>query len=149
MSRPTKQILVATDFSAGSDEALAVAIDLAKRTGAHLHLVHVLENGADQFPFGLASYDDRGGLIATIDRELARRSDWAVRDGVTCQTRLVEENAIAGILQAARESGADLIVVGTHGRRGIAHALMGSVAERIVQRAACPVLTVPYSKRAA
>lgn len=144
-----KEILVATDFSEGSDEALTAAIDLAKRMGAKLQIVHALENGADQFPFGLASYEDRTGLIASIDRELSRRSDWAAREGVACQTRLIEEDAIAGILLVAREVGADLIVVGTHGRRGIAHALMGSVAEKIVKRAACPVLTVPFSRKAA
>jgi nucleotide-binding universal stress UspA family protein len=149
MSHATKQILMATDFSEGSDEALSAAIDLAKRTGAALQIVHVLENGADQFPFGLQAYDERASLVASIDRELARRCDWAAREGVAAQSRLVEENAVLGVLLAAREAGADLIVVGTHGRRGIAHALMGSVAERIVQRAACPVLTVPFSKKAA
>jgi nucleotide-binding universal stress UspA family protein len=144
-----REILVATDFSEGSDEALTAAIDLAKRTGANLQLVHALENGADQFPFGLASYEDRPQLIASIDRELTRRADWVAREGLTCQTRIIEDDAILGILLAARDIGADLIVVGTHGRRGIAHALMGSVAERVVQRAACPVLTVPFSSQAA
>jgi len=149
MRQPTKEILVATDFSQGSDEALAAAIELAKPAGANLQLVHVLENGADQFPLGLASYEDRAALFASLDRELGRRYDWAVREGVACQTRIIEEDAVAGILLAAREIGADLIVVGTHGRRGLAHALMGSVAERIVQRAGCPVLTVPFSRKAA
>ena len=143
MTHPTKHVLVATDFSEGSDEALTAAIDLARRAGATLQIVHVLENGADQFPFGLAAYDDRAGLIASIDRELSRRGDRAVREGLTCQTRMVEGDAVAGILQTAGEGGADLIVVGTHGRRGIAH------AERVVQRAGCPVLTVPFSRRAA
>lgn len=149
MPRAMKEILAATDFSEGSDGALATAIDLARRTGANLHIVHVLENGADQFPFGLASYADRAQLIEAIDRELARRRAWAQRDGVNCQTRVVEDGAVLGILLAARDAGADLIVVGTHGRRGIAHALMGSVAEKIVQRAPCPVLTVPFSEKAA
>jgi nucleotide-binding universal stress UspA family protein len=149
MRQTAKEILAATDFSEGSDEAVAAAIDLAKRTGANLQIVHVLENGADQFPLGLASYEDRASLFSSLDRELARRADWAEREGVACQTRIVEQDAVGGILLAAREIGAGLIVVGTHGRRGIAHALMGSVAERIVQRAACPVLTVPFSRKAA
>jgi nucleotide-binding universal stress UspA family protein len=149
MSRPMKEILVATDFSEGSDEALVAGIDLAKRTGANLHIVHVLENGADQFPFGLASYQDRSQLIDAIDRELTSRRGWAAREGVACQTRLIEEGAVPGILLAAQDAGANLIVVGTHGRRGLAHALLGSVAEKIVQRAPCPVLTVPFSKKAA
>ena len=149
MSQRTKEILVATDFSAGSDEALVAAIELAKSADAKLQIVHVLENGADQFPLGLASYEDRAALFASLDRELARRAGWATREGIACQTRIIEEDAVPGILLAAREVGADLIVVGTHGRRGLAHALMGSVAERIVQRAGRPVLTVPFSRKAA
>ena len=53
------------------------------------------------------------------------------------------------IVREARDSAADLIVIGTHGRRGLAHAMLGSVAERVVQRASCPVLSVPFSKKAA
>jgi nucleotide-binding universal stress UspA family protein len=53
------------------------------------------------------------------------------------------------IAKRGREIGADLIVVGTHGRTGLAHAMLGSVAERVVRRASCPVLTVPYSRKAA
>ncbi len=57
--------------------------------------------------------------------------------------------AATEIVQRARDIGADLIVIGTHGRRGLAHVMLGSVAERVVQHAACPVLTVPFSKKAA
>jgi nucleotide-binding universal stress UspA family protein len=62
---------------------------------------------------------------------------------------MVEGSAATEIVQRARDLAADLIVIGTHGRRGLAHALLGSVAERVVQRAPCPVLTVPFSKKAA
>lgn len=62
---------------------------------------------------------------------------------------MIEEGAIVGILAAAGDVGANLIVVGTLGRQGVARALMGNVAERVVQRAACPVLTVPFPRKAA
>jgi nucleotide-binding universal stress UspA family protein len=102
-SRP-KQILVATDFSPGSDEAMAAAVDFATRAGAA---------------------------------------------GVACRTKMVEGLPATEIVQRAREIGADLIVIGTHGRRGIAHVVLGSVAERVVQHAPCPVLTVPVPRKAA
>jgi glycine betaine transporter len=148
MALSPKEILVAADFSAGSDEALAAAIDLAKRTGADLRILHVLELGVDEFPFG-----DLNGRklnrVAHIDRELAERADQARRSGVVCHTWMLEGTAPSDIVDYARTMGADLIVVGTHGRRGLGHALLGSVAEKVVRRAHCPVLTVPFSKRAA
>jgi len=145
-----KKILVAMDFSEGSDEALEQAIDLARQTGGQLEILHVLELGADQFPFGLSYYDDnRGGLIALVDRELTARTERAIKAGLIAESRIVEGSAATEIVRRAREGGAALIVIGTHGRRGLAHAVLGSVAERVVQYAACPVLTVPFSRRAA
>ena len=140
-------VLVAIDFSDGSDEALAQAIDLAKQTGATLDILHVVEFGAEVFPYGLSYFEDRGGLIAHLDRELSRRADMAAATGVTARTRLREGSAAREILEHAREIGADLVVVGTHGRTGLAHALLGSVAERVVRHARVPVLTIPFSKR--
>jgi nucleotide-binding universal stress UspA family protein len=147
MTRTAKTVVVATDFSDGSDEALTQAIELAKQTGATLDILHVVEFGAEVFPYGLSSFADRGGLIAYIDRELSRRVDVAAAAGVTARTRLREGSAAHEILEHAREVGADLVVVGSHGRTGLAHALLGSVAERVVRHARCPVLTIPFSKK--
>jgi len=150
MSGPTKSILVATDFSEGSDEALAAALEVGKQTGAALELVHVLDVGDSQrSPFGLINYTgDAGGLTATIDRELATRADRATAAGLHCYGRILEGGPYQEIVREARDANADLIVIGTHGRRGLAHMLLGSVAEQVVRHAPCPVLTVPYSKRA-
>jgi len=72
METDTRVILVATDFSDGSAEALAQAIDFAKRTNAEIEIVHVLELGLGEFPFGITSFgSDRGGLISYIEQELA------------------------------------------------------------------------------
>lgn len=143
----SKRILVATDFSEGSDEALASAIELAKQTGASLEILYVLELDVEQFPLGLG--DAHRDLGAYVDRELARRADLATRAGLVCHTSTAEGNAATEIVNRARDIEADITVVGTHGRKGLAHILLGSVAEKVVHRAACPVLTVPFSKKAA
>jgi universal stress protein A len=149
MSSP-RRILVATDFSDGSDEALTQAITLAKQTNAEMEIVYVLELGVEEFPFGLTPFgSDLGALTAYVDRELGNRAARAVREGVPCRTKTLEGSASTEVIQRARQIGAELVVVGTHGRTGLAHILLGSVAEKIVRRSICPVLTVPFSKKAA
>jgi len=144
-----KKILVATDFSEGSDEALDRAIEMAKVSGAEIEVLHVIEL-AEEFPFGTTYFDaDYGVLYASVDRELARRADRARAAGLRCETKIIEGTATTDIIQRAQRIGADLVVVGTHGRTGLAHIVLGSVAERVVRRASCPVLTVPYSRKAA
>lgn len=139
-------ILVATDFSDGSDEALQRAITLAKRWGASLELLHVIELGVED-PFGGHIYGS--DHQSAVDRMLTRLVGQVVARGVACTAKIVEGNAVTEITDRARKIGAEIIVVGTHGRTGLAHIVMGSVAERVVRHAACPVLTVPYSKKAA
>ena len=144
-----KKVLVATDFSAGSDEALAHAIDVAKPSNAEVEVVHVIEL-AEEFPFGATYFDaDYGALHAGVDEQLTRRAERVRAAGLKCDTKILEGSAPSEIAKRGRDTGADLIVVGTHGRTGLAHALLGSVAERVVRRASCPVLTVPFSKKAA
>jgi nucleotide-binding universal stress UspA family protein len=144
-----KRILVATDFSAGSDEALAGAIDLAKGTGATIELLYVLEPELEEFPFGLNYCGDNAALVAHVDLELSHRADLVAKAGLACHTRMIPGDAAAEVVKRARDIGADMIVVGTHGRRGVAHVVLGSVAEKVVQRSTCPVLTIPFSKKAA
>jgi nucleotide-binding universal stress UspA family protein len=151
MTRETKKILVATDFSEGSEEALGRAIVLGKQTGATLEIVHVLEFGdSGDLPFGLINYaGDPGAVAATVDRELSVRADRASAAGLRSYTRMLEGTAYQEIVREARETNADLIVIGTHGRRGLARLMLGSVAERVVRNAGCPVLTVPVAGKAA
>jgi nucleotide-binding universal stress UspA family protein len=148
-TRTPKKILVATDFSDGSDEALAQAILMAKPSAAEIEILHVVELAAE-FPFGTPYFDaDYGALYASVDQRLSERADRVVAAGLRSTTKIAEGNAVTEITQRARAMGADLIVVGTHGRTGLAHVMLGSVAERVVQRASCPVLTVPFSTKAA
>jgi nucleotide-binding universal stress UspA family protein len=150
---PTKtfsKILVATDFSEESDTALQAAIDVARQFNARLEIVHVLEVELEPFGFGaLATAADNGVLLNSIDRQLAARADQARRAGVTCETTALEGKPDVEIVRRANDTGADLVVVGTHGRTGLAHVVMGSVAERVVQHARRPVLAVPFARKAA
>jgi glycine betaine transporter len=148
-TREPQRILMATDFSVGSDEALDRAIELAKRSGATLEIVHVVEV-AEELPFGATYFDsDYGSFYANVDQQLSVRAERAARAGIACTTKIIEGSAAVDILNRARELAADLIVVGTHGRTGLAHIVLGSVAERIVRRSSCPVLSVPFSKKQA
>jgi nucleotide-binding universal stress UspA family protein len=149
MTRSPKRILVATDLSPESDEALMDAIALAREAGAALEILYVLELEVEQYPLGFAFAGDHAGLMTYVERELARRAELASQAGVSCSVKALEGNAATDIVDYGDEVGADLIVVGTHGRKGLIHALLGSVAEKVVQRAKCPVLTIPISKKAA
>ena len=130
------RILVPTDFSASSAAALDYARTLAARFGASLHLLHVLENDflrpmvADPRAADTAALRQLGELLTAEERR---------RGAVTVVRR---SDAIAEeIVDYARSSGVDLIVIGSHGRTGLAHFLKGSVAERVVRNAPCMVLT--------
>jgi nucleotide-binding universal stress UspA family protein len=134
-----KTILVPTDFSAPSRHALELATLLAKDHNAKIVVAYVMEPppvyGEGQLAY---SFEDVGVEEARRQLALVVPSDAAV----SCEHKLLRGDASAHILRAAEETAADLIVMGTHGRTGLAHLLMGSVAEAIVRRAACPVLTV-------
>jgi universal stress protein A len=150
MSHIPQKILVATDFSAGSDKALDEAIDLAKAFEGAIELVYVDQLPSQELPMVFGYYDlEEGGYYAYVQRGLDQRAARVQAAGVRCRGTQLEGRPAAEIIRHARESGADLIVLGTHGRTGIAHVVLGSVAERVVQHARCPVLTVPTMQEAA
>ena len=120
-------IVLATDFSPAVREAERLAGELARPASATLHLVHVL-------PL-LSSPGEAAQRLATIEG--------AVGPGLKRVTALLFGSAARAIVTYARDQGADLIVVGTHGRTGVSRVLMGSVAEAVARLAPCPVLTVP------
>ena len=140
-----KNILVPTDFSGTSDAALHYAAEMALTLDARLYLMHVPgktgEHFEANFPHGQFESAARRGLASFLTTEdIARlRPEYAVRVGTPAEE----------IVRYADVCDADLIIMGTHGRTGIAHALMGSVAEQVVRVAPCPVLLVRARKRAA
>jgi nucleotide-binding universal stress UspA family protein len=146
--RVFRQILHATDFSSASRPALAKAIALARQNRATLRVVHalpplVLPAGGD-FAFVPAgtydAIDQRARQQA--QKQLAALVGRARKAGVRATALLLDGAPHEQVAHAARRTRADLIVIGTHGRTGISKILLGSVAERLVRVAPCPVLTV-------
>lgn len=138
---PYKSIVCAVDFDDSSLAALRQAACLAAASDATLHIVHVvpLIPGAGE----VADSVGPGGDASAVQRlrEIADRELAGVKHEV--HTKIALHSDIAGnILSTAHEVNADLIVTATHGRSGVAHFLLGSVAETVVRRALCPVLTV-------
>jgi nucleotide-binding universal stress UspA family protein len=139
-----RTILVPTDYSPTSEAAIAYAIDLASLVGATVHVLHAYEipvYGAPDTAF-VASPETmtaiKNAAKKGLDAAIAR---FQVR-GVALEGHLTEGRPWEAILDTAAKVGADLIVIGTHGRRGIARALLGSVAEKVVRSSKIPVLTV-------
>lgn len=135
-----KQVLVATDFSPTSDVALAYGRAVARMFGAALHVLHVMEN-----PFLRPTTADPRTLEAAAWRAL--NEQLTEEDGRELRGRVVMETAdgIAdGIVDYAKTAGIDLVVMGTNGCGALSQLLVGSVAERVVRTAPCPVLTVRH-----
>jgi nucleotide-binding universal stress UspA family protein len=133
-------LLVATDFSPPSDAALIYGRALARAFGATLHVLHVTENN-----FMRAAAGDPRDLKAAALRTLNERL--TVDDRTLLHARAVLETSdqpADAITQYAKTANVDLIIIGTQGRSGVSHLFVGSVAERVVRHAPCPVLTVRH-----
>ncbi len=142
---PFKRILVPVDFSPHSERAAALAAELAKTFGASLTVLHVYSIPTYPLPEGyiIASPETVAELMTKISSALKEvKTRVLARGAPHVESLLVEGSAFAEIVRTAREKQHDLIVMGTHGRTGLKHALMGSVAEKVVRKAHCPVLTV-------
>jgi len=140
---PYKRILCPIDFSGYAAVALREAAALAKGMGAELTLLHAYQNPAYVLP--MSGYVGPTADMITkmrqqIGDELEGLAAGVRKQGLTVQTQVVEGIPYKCIVDLAAEWKADLIVMGTHGRTGLSHALTGSVAERVVRTAECPVL---------
>jgi nucleotide-binding universal stress UspA family protein len=137
-----KTILVPTDFSEGSLGAMRYAMGLSEMLGARVIFLHVVEPPA----YGVELTGTYPGIAPEVTRKLAEMlHDWVEQvrvRGVQVEWHIELGAAFAEILAAVERYRADLIVMGTHGRTGLSHLLLGSVAARVVQHAPCPVLTV-------
>ncbi len=140
-----RKILVGTDFSEPADAARRMAIDLARRLGAELEIVHV-EEPLPAYAFSEGALPDLPRLQEKVrssaERQLEDQAKEARGAGIPVRTIVLPGTPATTIVERARTEGVDLIVVGTHGRTGLEHMLIGSVAERVVRYASCPVLTV-------
>lgn len=144
MSRPIERILVPHDFSETADAALTMALDLAAKLRARVTILHAYEAPTYVFPESVVATADLVGQIrGAAEEALANLKERVEKPGgVQVETMLRQGVAWSEIDRAAKELSADLVVMGTHGRRGISRALIGSVAEKVVRTASCPVLTV-------
>lgn len=147
--KPFENILVPVDFAPHSAEAVAVACDLALRYSGAITLVHVHEPVDYALPEGYVLYtpDQLNRITAELNNRLRATQRDVENFGVSrVDTHLLQGAAAVEIVELARSRGFDLIVMGTHGRTGLKHVLMGSVAERVLRSAPCPVLTVKASE---
>jgi len=138
-----KNVLVATDFGEAADAALTYGKALAAAFGATVHVIHVADNMFLRPVVG----DPRGLEEAAAKRVKSRLMDW---DRGAPAPRVVVETSddpAEAIVRYSAAADIDLIITGTHARRGVAHALLGSVAEQVVRNASCPVLTVKHPER--
>ena len=141
-----KTILVPTDFSEASEAAFQYGKAMAEAFGSSLHLVHVMEDllahawAAEVYVASMPS------LREEIEKEAVERLGAMVTDQerkrLRVTTAIIAGSPFLEIIRYARANSVDLIVIGTHGRGPIAHMLLGSVAEKVVRKSPCPVLTV-------
>lgn len=129
---PLKRILFATDFSKTAALAFDYAVLIARRFGARIDAVHVIP----------PQTEDTASHVLELEQAIGKAADDVVRD-----KRLVRAfSADTGLIDEAKSTKADLVILGSHGRTGFRHALLGSVAERVLRLAPCPVLTVKSSE---
>jgi nucleotide-binding universal stress UspA family protein len=147
-----KNILVATDFSEASTTAQIYGRELARRFHATLHVLHVVEDVAGRFVSASGLPYDLSTLQAELEATAQNRLRETLPDDDPTEVPTQRAQMTAGspsraIVEYAADHAIDLIVVGTHGRGAVAHFFLGSVAERVVRTASCPVLTVHHPQR--
>lgn len=135
-----QHILVPVDFSQDSEEAVGCAIGLARQFQARLTLLHAIYV-PEAAEVNLAAYLDK--IQSESDQLMAACRKRVEDAGVTVDSLVVRGVPSHRITETAQEQQVDLIVMGTHGRTGLRHMLIGSVAERVVRHASCPVMVVP------
>jgi universal stress protein A len=147
---PFKKIMCATDFSDPSYEALQTTVEMATYMDAEMFIVHVVQkvHGIPPDPlYAFEGPDEYGRLLkADAEQQLQKIIGQRVPKDVKSQIVIREEEAAEGILRVAGELGAEVIVIATHGRTGWRHLVFGSVAERVIREAHCPVLVIQASR---
>ena len=149
MSIGIKKILCPTDFSENSEHAMKYALTLAMLSQAELELFHVVEpitypHSTELFEPVLDEVELTMKMGVAFQKQLEDQVAALKEEYPKIEGKLVTGNTFLEIIQVARDDDVDMIVMGTHGRTGLAHVLIGSVAERVVREAPCPVLTVKH-----
>ncbi len=140
MAFPYKKILCPIDFDNNSLQALDEAVAIARHLGASIALVHVVPMVLEfpDLPHTLKRYvDEEKGARAKLDKIVAQKIE-----GISYQSAIYVGDVVGCVLEAADKFDPDLLVTATHGREGVTHFFLGSVAEALVRKVKCPVLTV-------
>ena len=140
-----QRILLATDFSPASTPAFEQSVKMARRDDAQLLIAHAyMESGLVELSQAPAKVVEEWGqkLREGVERKLQPLVEHARQEGVEATALLLTGFADEAIIEAAKQQRVDLIVMGTHGRRGAARFFLGSVAARVISTAPCPVMTV-------
>ncbi|MEK7698791.1 MAG: universal stress protein [Planctomycetota bacterium] len=141
-----KNILCPIDYSVYSEKALEYAIEFAGKYEAKLYLIHVLDiriydmNDPDLYNVNIVDKD----TIERLKERLLRCISEDIKGKISVEAVVVQGVPFTEIIRMAKEYMVDLIVLGTHGRTGLSQAIMGSVAERVVRKSPCPVLTIRH-----
>ena len=141
-----ENILCPTDFSELSVGALRYAALLAEKFGAKLHVLHVVDQayqywmamGPETIPAGPSVEE----MIATAEKQMAEFTGEHVPASLKATTEIISGRPFLEIIRIAKEKNVDLIVIGTHGRGALTQMLLGSVADKVIHKAPCPVLSV-------
>ncbi len=143
-----RRILVPTDFSKYSEVALTYATALAEKFGAELYLLHVVQDLALFIPDAVAVAPPIAAPVEQFTVAAREALGRVIRENqlerFKVHTDVREGTPFYEIIRYAHETNIDLIVMGTHGHTSLAHVLLGSVTERVVRKAPCPVLTVRH-----
>ncbi len=145
-----RKILIPFDFSDHSRHALRWGVSLAKKYGAKMLLLHVIPEVLEEVSARESASEQLViDLTAEIESQLQDISHQEMREGGSMQAKVVDGKPAEAILRVAHEEAVDLIIMGTHGRTGLPHLLLGSTAEAVVRGAPCPVFTVKPSPKLA
>jgi nucleotide-binding universal stress UspA family protein len=139
-----RRIVCPVDFSEASEYALDYASDFASRLGARIDLVHVYQLPTYALPDGavFTGADFENKLTGELQKQLDEITERTRKRGLETESQLLRGVPHKEIVRFAQDQEADLVVMGTHGRAGIEHILLGSVAERVVRTSPIPVVTV-------
>ena len=141
-----KNVLCPVDYSMYSEKALHYAIEFAEKYQAKLYLMHVLDirvydiNDPDLYNINIVDKE----TIEKLQARLLKCVSEETKGKIPVEAIVIQGVPFTEIIKAARDYKIDMIVIGTHGRTGLSHAIMGSVAEKVVRKSPCPVLTVRH-----
>jgi nucleotide-binding universal stress UspA family protein len=139
-----KKILFPVDFTSASARIVPAVKEMMAKFGASVDLVHVVR-GSDEF----AGFEMGAAWYTTLEKDLLAGAEKAMDrfvdenfDGEDVTARVMVGNVVDEIIEFSEKNGTDMIIIGTHGRKGLEKMMFGSVAEGVVKKAACPVLTI-------